>query len=99
MFSVIIRIRDPVQMTADRGLRFVRFGPNDGVKSFASFADKGVAPKKIHRARAEPEKLRHPRVVVVVLRKMAVGAIFRGADAAGRVWKMRVERLAAVTFR
>ena len=99
MLLVVVRIGDLVQMTADRGLRFVRFGPDDGVQSFASFADIGVASEEIHRAGAEAEQLRHPGVVVVVLREMAVGAILRRADAAGGVREMRIERLAAVAFR
>ena len=68
------------------------------MKSFAAFADVGVATEEIHRAGAEAEQLRHPRVVVVLLRQMAVGAILGRADAAGRVREMRIERLAAVTF-
>ena len=98
MLLVIGRVSDRVQMTADRRLRFVRFGPDHGVKSFAAFADVSVAPKEIHRAGAESEQLRHPRIVVVCLREMAVGAVLRCADAAGRVREMRIERLAAVTF-
>ena len=87
-----------MQMTADHRLRFVRFGPDHGVKSFAAFADIGVATEEIHRAGAEAEQLRHPRVVVVVLREMAVGAILGRADAAGGVREMRIEGLAAVAF-
>ena len=98
MFPVIVRIRELVQMTADRGLRFVRFGPDDAVQSFLALADVGVAAEEIHRAGAEAEQLRHPRVVVVVLREMAVGAILRRADAARGVREMRIERLAAVAF-
>ena len=98
MLLVIVRIRNLLQMTADRCLRLVRLGPDDGVQSVASFADVGVTAEEIHRAGAEAEQLRHPRVVVVVLRKMAVGAILGRADAAGGVRKMRIERLAAVAF-
>ena len=99
MFSVIGRVSDLVQMTADGRLRLVRFGPNDGVEPSLPFADVGVTPEEIHRAGAETEQLRHPGVVVVVLREMAVGAILRCADAARGVREMRVERLAAVAFR
>ena len=99
MFLVIVRIGDLVQMTADGRLRLVGFRPDHGVESVASFADVGVAAEEIHRAGAEAEQLRHPGVVIVGLREMAVGAILRRADAAGGVREMRVERLAAVAFR
>ena len=95
---IVRRVGELVQMTADGGLRFVLFGPNNGMKSFPAFADVGVASEEIHRAGAEAEQLRHPRVVVVVVREMTVGAVFRRADAARRVREMRIERLTAVTF-
>ena len=99
MLLVIRGIGDRLKVTSDHGLRFIRLGPNHGVQTFFAFADVGVAAKKIHRAGAEPEELRHPRVVVIVLRQMAVGAILGRADAARRVWKMRIECLTAVAFR
>ena len=81
-----------------RGLRFVPLRPDHGVKPALALADVSVAAEEIHRARAEAEQLRHPRVVVVLLGNVAIGAVLRRADAAGRVRKMRIECLAAVTF-
>ena len=44
------------------------------------------------------EELRHPSVVVIVLREMTIGAILCRSDPAGCVREVRVERLTAVTF-
>src|SRR6266487_3804189 len=98
MFLVVRGISDLMKMTADDGLRFVRFGPDHGVKSFAPFADVSIAPKEIDRAGAEAQQLRHPSIVVVRLRQMAVGAILGCANAARRVREMWIECLAAVAF-
>ena len=99
MLSVIGRIGDLVQMTADRRLAVppVRSRPRHEI--LPAFADVGVAPEEIHRARAEAEQRRHPRIVVVLFGEMAIGAALGCADAARGVREMRIERLAAVTFR
>ena len=53
MLLKIIRISQLLQMTADGGLRFFRFGPDDGVKSFVTGPDISVAAEEIHRPGAE----------------------------------------------
>ena len=99
VLSVVVRVSEFVEVAADRRLRLIRFGPDDAVKSFVPFAHVSVASEEVHRAGAEPEELRHPGVVVVVLREMAVGAILRRPDTAGGVREMGIEGLPAVTFR
>ena len=94
----IVRVGQPVQMTAERGLRFVLFRPNDGIETAPAFGHIGVAPEEIHRARAEAEQLRQPCIVVVALRDVAIRTIFRRADAARGVREMRIERLAAIAL-
>src|SRR4051812_22837240 len=88
-----------MEMAADGRLWLIGFGPDDGMKPFAAFADVSVAPEEVHGPGAEAEELRHPGVVIVIPGEVTIGAILRRPDAAGRVRKMRVERLAAVTFR
>src|SRR5215469_3996548 len=85
-------------MTAQRGLRLIALCPYYGIEPFFTFTYVSVAPEEIHRARPEAEQLRHPRVVVILFRKVAVGAVLRRAHTAGGVRKMRIERLTAVTF-
>ena len=53
MLFVVRWIGDLLQVAADDCLRFIRFCPNNRVKSFAAFADIRVAPKKVHRAGTE----------------------------------------------
>ena len=60
-----IPLGEILQMAAERGLRFVLFRPNHRVESAFAFADVGVAAEEIHRAGAEAEQRREPRVVVV----------------------------------
>src|SRR5207247_1593946 len=96
---VIVGIRDPLEMAAERGLRFFLLRPDDGLEAALAQTDVSVAPEEIHRARAEAEQRREPRVVVVGFRDVAVLAILRRAFAAGRVRQVRVVSLAAVTFR
>src|SRR6202011_3082769 len=99
MLLVVGRVGDAVQMTSDGRLRLICLRPNNSVQSLAAFSDIRVTSKEIHRARAETEQLRHPGIVVVLLRQMAVGTILGRADAARRVGEVRIERLTAVTFR
>src|SRR4051812_27007889 len=99
MFPVIVRVGDLVEMTADRRLRLVRLRPDHRVESVLAFTDIRVTSEEIHGPGSEAEELRHPGVVVVVLREMTVGAILRCADAAGGVREVRVERLAAIALR
>ena len=96
---VIIGIGNAMQMTAERGLRFVLFRPNHRVESALAFADVSVAAKEIHRARPEAKQRREPRIVVIGFRDVTVLAIFCRADAAGRVRQMRIVSLTAITFR
>src|ERR1051326_4403355 len=63
-----------------------------------AFADILVAPEEIHEIGAFEQHLRHPRVVIILLRDMAVGAGF-GLASAYRVGVVRIERLAAVALR
>src|ERR1041385_1705925 len=81
--QIVRRIRELVQMAAERGLRFFLLRPNDRLETALTFTDVGVASEEIHRARAETEQRREPRVVVVVLRNVAISAALRCADAAG----------------
>src|SRR2546425_556432 len=85
-------------MTANGGLRLFLLSPNRAVQSFLATADIDISPEKVDRPGAEAKQLRHDRVVVVVLRDVAVGAIFRRAHAAGGVREMRIEGLAAITL-
>src|SRR5690349_2431529 len=99
MALVIRGVGKFVQMTSKRGLRFILLGPNDSFESVLALADVSVATEEIYRARAETQQRCEPRVVVIVFRDVAVGAILRRADAAGRVRQMRIVSLTAVTFR
>ena len=53
MFLVVGRVSNLMEITANHRLRFVRLGPDNGVKSVAAFTDVGVTPKEINRAGAE----------------------------------------------
>ena len=53
MFTIIVGVRDLVQMAANDRLRFIRFCPNHGMQPFMPFTDVSVAPKKVDRAGAE----------------------------------------------
>src|SRR4051812_19182842 len=98
MFPVIVRIRDLMEMAANRSLWLIGLRPDHGMEAFAPFADVSVTSEEIDRPGSEPEELGHPGIIVVALRDVAVGAILRRPDAAGGVRKVRIERLAAVTF-
>src|SRR5437879_5805379 len=99
VLCVIIRIGEFVQVAANCGLGFLLLGPDNRLKSLFGFADIGVTPKEIHCSSSKPKQLGHDRVVVVIFRNVAIGAILRRAHAAGGMWKMRIERLAAVALR
>src|SRR5438309_10277848 len=85
-------------MAANGGLRLFLLRPDGAVQSFFATADIGISSKKVHCPSAETKQLRHDCIVVVVFGKVAVGAIFRRAFAAGGVREMRFKCLAAVTL-
>ena len=95
---VIVGIGDAVKMAADDRLWFVLFRPDDGVQAVLAFTNVGIATEEIDRAGAEAEQLRRDRVVVLLFGEMAIGTILGGADAAGGVGEMGIERLAAVAL-
>src|SRR5438477_224960 len=98
MLLVIGRIGDRMQMTSNDRLRFVRLGPDNGVQTLPTLAHIGIAPEEINCPGPETEQLRHPGVVIIRFRQMAVGAILCRSDTAGGVREMRIERLSAVPF-
>src|SRR6187399_2688413 len=87
-----------MQMTAEGGLRLFLLGPDHGIEATLALTDVGVTPEEIHRAGPEAKHLRQPRVVIVILRHVAIGAILRRPLSTGRVRKMRIESLATVTL-
>src|SRR6266404_6161887 len=95
---IVVRVRELMQVAANRGLRLLLLRPDGAVQSLLATADIGISPEKVHRPSAEAKQLRHDRVVVVGFGKMAVGAILRRAHAAGGVREMGIECLAAVTL-
>src|SRR3954471_12708962 len=99
MLLVVGGIRDLMEMAADRGLRLVRFRPDNAVEPFLAFADVRITTEEVHRAGTETEQLGHPGIVVVVRGEVAIRAVFRCPDATRGMREMRIERLAAVTFR
>ena len=74
MLAVIIGIGQPVQRAADDRLRLVALGDHDGRQPVVARRDPAIAPDEIDVVRPLHQKLGHDRVVVVVLREMAVGA-------------------------
>ena len=96
MLGVVSRIGILVHGTANHRLRLIRLSPYDSVQRLLA-TDPRIAAKEIDRAGAKSKQLRNPRIVVLGLGKMAVRAIFRRARSAGRVRKVRIKRLPAVS--
>src|SRR6185312_4420754 len=94
VLRIIVWIRELLEMASNGRLRFVRFCPDDGLKSFPALPHIGVATEEIYRAGSKAQQLRHDGIVVVLLRNVAIRAVFGGAHAAGGVRKMRIECLA-----
>ena len=94
----IVRVSQPMQVAAQRRLRLLLLRPDHRFQPTLARADIGMATEEIHRPGTESEQLRHPRIVVIVLRRVTIRAVFRRAFAARSVREVRVERLAAVTL-
>src|SRR5215813_4767291 len=95
--AVVVGICKPVQIAADYGLWLGPLGHADGFKS-AFFADPCETADKVYKVRPESKKLRHPSIVVILLRYVAIGALlgFLGSHGVG---DMRVKSLAAKSRR
>ena len=98
VFLIEIRICVAVQVAADHRLRLRPFRPDDTAQPVMIRADIREAPEEIHRPGAEAQQLGHDRVVVVVFRNVAIGAVLRGADPAGGVGEMRIESLPRIAL-
>jgi hypothetical protein len=94
---VPIGISVPMQVTADDGLRLVPFGDLDSADA-AGFADPGVVADEVDELRTEQQRLGDDRVVVVLVRQMAVVA-FLGFGLALGVRVVRRERLRRIAGR
>ena len=95
MLGVVVGIHELMQRAADDGLRLITFGDDDRFESVFSRANPAVAAHEVEVVRPVHEQLRHQRVVVFVVREMAVGTLFRTVFAANRVRDVGRERDAA----
>ena len=86
-----IRIRILVQVAADNRLRLIPLGDLHGFDA-AFGADKGIEANEIDVVGAEPQGLRHNRVVVLGFGEVAIGAGLRFLRAHG-VGEMGIDRL------
>ena len=71
---VVLRVGELLQVAADYGLRLVVLGDGDGLEAVAALAHVGVAAQEVDEVGALQQQLRHPGVVVVVARDVAIGA-------------------------
>ena len=70
----VLRVGKLLQVAADYGLRLVVLGDGDGLEAVAALADVGVAAQEIDEVRALQQQLRHPGVVIVFARDVAIRA-------------------------
>ena len=74
VLAVIVGKGELVQRAADDGLRLVALGDDHGRQPVVAGRDPAVAADEVDVVRPLHQELGHDRVVVVVLREMAVGA-------------------------
>ena len=97
MLGIVPRVGVLMHRASYHRLRLIGLGPDDAVQSLLA-ADPRIAAKEIHRPGAKAEQLGYPRIVILRLGQMAVGAVLGRPHAAGRVRKVRIESLAAITI-
>src|SRR6266478_5117789 len=98
VFFVVIGIRDLLEIAADHGGWFVVLGYCYRIESALAVGNENVASHEIHEVRTLQKQLRHPRIVVVGARHVAIRAAL-GFFAANRMWHKRGKSLPAEAFR
>ena len=97
MLLVIVGIRDLLKVAANHRRRFVMLGHGHRFVAALSRGHKNIAAHEVHEVRALQQQLRHPGVVVVGARDVAIGAAF-GFFGAHGVRHEGAEGLSAETF-
>jgi hypothetical protein len=95
---VVVGISNLLEVAADHRGRFVMLGYRHCFIAFVASGYENVSSHEVHEVRALEQQLRHPCVVVVGARDVAVGAAL-GFFPSHRVRDERAEGLSAESFR
>ena len=93
VLRIVRGIRQPVELASDHGLRLVALGDGDRFEPPRPLRHVDVPPEEVIEVRPQHQDLRHPGVVVVAGRDVAVGAGLRLGGPHG----VRHERAEGVT--
>src|SRR6266700_601061 len=95
---VVVGISDLLKVAADHGGRLVMLSHRDRFVTVVTSGDEYVPSHEVHEVRALEKQLRHPGIVVVGTRDVAIRATFCFFSA-HRMRDKRTEGLSAEAFR
>src|SRR5712672_663282 len=98
VFLIVVWISHLLEVAADHRRRLVMLSHSDGLIALATRGYENIAAHEIHEVRTLEEQLRHPCIVVVSTRDMAIRAAF-GFFPSYRVRDKRAECLSTEPFR